>query len=40
MFPGDVFDVACALPQTAVPVVGSLQNLNYTLMLYMAGCWP
>lgn len=39
-----VFNIASALPQTAAPVVGaallavgSLQNQNYTLMLYVAG---
>jgi MFS family permease len=39
-----VFNIASALPQTAAPAfgaalltVGSLQNQNYTLMLYVAG---
>ena len=39
-----VVNIASALPQTAAPVVGaallavgSLQNQNYTLMLYVAG---
>ena len=39
-----MFNIASALPPTAAPVVGatllavgSLQNQNYTLMLYTAG---